>query len=105
MNELPARWDTATLGELTASTRPICYGVLKPGPHDPAGVPLVRITDLMGGGVKSSGLHFISKALDDEFRRSRLNGGEVLLSIQGTIGRAAICPDELAGANISRPSP
>jgi type I restriction enzyme S subunit len=31
-----------------------------------------------------------------------LDGGEVLLSIQGTIGRVAICPPRLKGANISR---
>ncbi len=92
---------TLTLGELTAE-RPICYGVLKPGPHVDGGVPLVRIVDLIDRGVAADRLHRISRSLDSEFRRSRLVGGEVLLSIQGTIGRVAVCPPELAGANISR---
>ena len=91
-----------TLGELTAQTRPICYGVLKPGPNDPDGVPLVRIVDMVGDTLANRGLHLISPDLDDEFRRSRLMGGEVLLSIQGTVGRVALVPPELSGANISR---
>ncbi len=95
-------WPAETLGTLTADTRPICYGVLKPGPHTPDGVPLVRIRDLANGTVHRDGLHFISSSLDREFARSRLRGGEVLLSIQGTIGRTAVVPADLAGANISR---
>lgn len=95
-------WPTASLGELTTASRPICYGVLKPGPYDPNGVPLVKIQDLHGGTVTRDRLHYITPELDAEFSRSRLIGGEVLLSIQGTIGRVAICPDYLAGANISR---
>lgn len=95
-------WPTATLGDLTSRTRPICYGVLKPGPHVPGGVPLLRIVDIKANSVDPSEVHLISQELDAEFARSRLLGGEVLLSIQGTIGRVAICPQELAGANISR---
>ena len=95
-------WTEATLGELTASTRPICYGVLKPGPFVEGGIPLVRITDMDCSLLGPQGMHLISPELDNEFRRSRLSGNEVLLSIQGTVGRVARCAPELAGANISR---
>ena len=102
MTGLPKGWTSATLAVLTERTRPICYGVLKPGPFEPGGVPLLRIQDLAGNRVAEDGIHLISRQLDDEFRRSRLEGGEILLSIQGTIGRTAIVPTRLAGANISR---
>ncbi|MFD5795568.1 restriction endonuclease subunit S, partial [Streptomyces diastatochromogenes] len=88
--------------DLTASTRPISYGVLKPGPYDPSGVPLIRIQDMAGNVIAREGLHYITPELDAEYSRSKLKGGEVLLSIQGTIGRAAIVPDDVAGANVSR---
>lgn len=91
-----------TLGELTADTRPICYGVLKPGDYVENGVPLVRITDISGNYFDDGNLHLISNELDQEFSRSKLKGGEILISIQGTIGRVAICPQKYAGANISR---
>ena len=90
-----------TLGELTATTRPICYGVLKPGKLDPNGIPLIRILNISSNFFNDSNLYKISPDLDKEFSRSKLKGGEVLLSIQGTVGRVAICPIEYA-ANISR---
>src|SRR5206468_4259782 len=102
MTELPEGWGQSTLGDATASTRPICYGVLKPGPYDASGVPMLRIVDIAGYRVDTSRVHRISAKLDQEFARSRLKGGELLLSIQGTVGRAALCPNALAGANISR---
>jgi type I restriction enzyme S subunit len=91
-----------TLGELTESTRPISYGVLKPGVEDPDGVPLVRVCDITSNDFDPSQLLRIAPDLDEEFSRSRLDGGEILVSVQGTVGRVAICPQEYAGANISR---
>lgn len=100
--DLPRDWTVSSLEDLVAKDRPICYGVLKPGPHVPDGVPLVRIVDVADGEVRLDELHHVSTQLDTEFSRSRLEGGEILLSIQGTIGRVAIVPPELNGGNISR---
>ncbi len=52
--------------------------------------------------LDNSDLYLITPELNSEFKRSELKGGEVLLSIQGTIGRVAICPEDLRGANVSR---
>ena len=95
-------WVELSLGELTENTRPICYGVLKPGPQVEGGVPLVKITDMDKRILGPEGMQQISNELDNEYRRSRLQGGEVLLSIQGTVGRVAIAASTLKGANISR---
>lgn len=102
MSNVRGRWQILTLDDLVEDGRPICYGVLKPGEFALDGVPLVRIVDLVNDQVASGGLHRISRFLDAEFQRSKLLGGEVLVSIQGTIGRVAIAPKELSGANISR---
>lgn len=98
---IPLGWSATTLGELTEK-RPICYGVLKPGPNDPAGVPLVRVSDISENYFDPSELIYINRDLDVEFRRSRLRGGEILISIQGTIGRVARYPTDAGQANISR---
>lgn len=95
-------FEMITLGDLTLSTRPICYGVLKPGKEDPNGIPLIRVTDISSNYFDDKNLFKITPELDLEFRRSKLKGGEILLSIQGTIGKVAICPEKYAGANISR---
>lgn len=99
--ELPDGWSLEKLGENIETDKPICYGVLKPGDFYKDGVPMVKIEDLKGNKLKEDGIHKISEELDEEFSRSRVNGGEVLISIQGTIGRMAVVPEEFEG-NISR---
>jgi type I restriction enzyme S subunit len=96
------QWDWVPLRELTETTRPICYGVLKPGEFIHGGVPLARIVDIKNDCLDLTNAHRISESLDCDFARSRLDGGEILLSIQGTIGRVALVPEEAKGANISR---
>jgi len=95
-------WRKTALEELIQTEYPICYGVLKPGNYDDSGVPLLRIVDLENNVVRDVGLHQITRKLDNEFSRSKLKGGELLVSIQGTVGRVAIAPEWAAGANISR---
>ena len=102
MSKLREGWQICPLGDLVVDGRPICYGVLKPGEFVADGVPLVRIVDIVNEQVGLDGLYRISATLDAEFQRSKLQGGEVLVSIQGTIGRVAVAPQELSGANISR---
>lgn len=95
-------WEEVTLEDLTRSTRPIQYGVLKPGPNVPSGIPLVRVCDISTNTLDDANLYRISASLDEEFRRTTLRGGELLISVQGTIGKVAVVPPHLAGANISR---
>jgi restriction endonuclease S subunit len=100
-SELGERGTALSLGELTASTRPICYGVLQPL-SVAEGVPLVRIQDMAGDFLDGSSCSLISEEMSSEYARSILNGREVLVSIRGTLGRVALCPSHLKGANISR---
>ncbi|MEW8356125.1 MAG: restriction endonuclease subunit S [Candidatus Thiodiazotropha sp.] len=95
-------WINVPLEQLAIDPKTIAYGVLKPGEFDPTGAPLIRIKDLKNDQIDTEELHYITKKLHNEFKRTRLEGGEVLVSIQGTIGRVAIVPEILKGANISR---
>jgi type I restriction enzyme, S subunit len=101
--ELPEGWCWATLDEIVAGNAPLCYGVVQPGDESPEdGVPLVRVCDLEDGSIRADGLRSIERLVDTEYGRSRLDGGEVLVSIVGTIGRVAIAPPWASGANIAR---
>jgi type I restriction enzyme S subunit len=100
--ELPEGWAETRLDDLNSPGAPICYGVLKPGAVTPNGVPMLRVKDVRNGRVDTSDLLMISKSLDEEFERSRLSGGDVVISVQGSVGRVAVVPSELAGANVSR---
>jgi type I restriction enzyme S subunit len=100
--ELPEKWCWASVDDLLPATEPLCYGVVQPGSETEGGIPLVRVCDLADGTVAMEQLRTISAAVDEEYARSRLNGGEVLISVVGTIARVAIAPPEARGANIAR---
>lgn len=94
----------AELDSLIDKSRPIAYGILKPGRHVEEGVPVVKVKDYPAGVVGTTDLLRTSPEIDAEYRRSRLAPGDVLLSIRGTVGRLAEVPPELSGANITQDS-
>jgi type I restriction enzyme S subunit len=98
--ELPEGWCWATVDQL--AERPICYGVLKAGPHDPNGVPLVRVTDIVAGDLSLSALKRCNPAREAVFARARLRAGDVVVSKDGSIGFVALVPQWLDGANITQ---
>jgi type I restriction enzyme S subunit len=90
------------LSEMVAEERPITYGVIKPGDFVDDGVILIRVKDLVDGKIASSNLCRIKESVAQNYKRSMLSAGDILLSIRGTIGRTAIVPEELTGANITQ---
>jgi len=92
----------ASLGDLVQPGRPITYGILKPGIGFPGGVPVIKVKDFPDGRIIEDGLLRTDPRIDEEYRRSRLRRGDLLISIRGTIGRLAFVPDSLAGANITQ---
>ena len=99
---LPPGWVWATVQQLCEAERPISYGVLQPGANVSNGIPLVRVGDVSDGHIAVGELKRISSAIAKEYRRTTLRGGEVLLTVVGSIGRTAVAPPSLAGANIAR---
>ena len=100
--ELPEGWCWATLSELSSAVNPIGYGVLQPGNEVEDGARLVRVCDLEDGKVLTKQLRTISSEVDNKYTRTRLKGGELLVTVVGTIGRVAIAPKDIAGANVAR---
>ena len=90
------------LDELVRAERPICYGILMPGTGHEGGVPVVKVRDYPDGEIIEDNLLLTSPGLDEEYRRSRLEAGDLIISIRGTIGRLAIVPSSLEQANITQ---
>lgn len=93
--------ESVELGDLCPSDRRAAYGVLQPGPHVEDGVPLVRVGDI-AVDVIAGELKCISPEIAERYPRTSLQGGEVLITLVGTIGRTAVVPDALTGANVAR---
>ena len=95
-------WEEVTLGELIDPKRPITYGVVQPGEHDPDGIPLVRGGDFSFGWKPIDDYRRVSPEIERSFSRARLKAGDLVITIKGDVGTAAIVPSFLEGANISQ---
>lgn len=90
--------------ELVDAARPISYGILMPGPDVAAGVLYVRVVDMKNGGIELSGIRRTAHDISSAYKRSLLKRGDLLMSIRGHVGRMAIVPAALEGANITQDS-
>jgi type I restriction enzyme S subunit len=97
-------YPASRLVEWIDPNRPITYGILKPGPDIEDGVPYVRVADMKEGGIDTAGVRRSTKTIADQYRRSTLRSGDLLMSIRGHVGRFAFVPEELDGANITQDS-
>ncbi len=88
--------------ELIEPAKPISYGVLVPGPEVSGGVPFVRIADLSLTDPPAQPKKSISSVVDAQYQRTRLEGGEILMGVVGSIGKLGVAPPSWAGANIAR---
>jgi type I restriction enzyme, S subunit len=95
---------TISLGDLVNPERPITYGILKPGPDIPDGVPYVRVVDIADGEIVADGVRRTTTTIASEYKRSVLAPGDLVMSIRGHVGRLAAVSDKLAGANITQDS-
>jgi type I restriction enzyme S subunit len=95
-------WPTAPLASLVRDGDSINYGVIQPGDDFEDGVPLIRVGDLVNGGVSQAALKRIAPAIDANYKRSRLRGDEILVSCVGSIGVVAMADASLSGFNIAR---
>lgn len=102
LEAVPVGWVWAALDSLNDPARPICYGILMPGPDSPDGIPYVKVRDVQGGRVLVDQLHRTSPELEAKYARSRIRPGDLLVTIRGTFGRTALVPDGLLAANITQ---
>ncbi|WP_302174629.1 restriction endonuclease subunit S [uncultured Hydrogenophaga sp.] len=99
---IPRDWTVAALNDKVNPARPIVYGILMPGYGHPGGVPVVKVKDIRDRSIDAANLLLTSPATDQEYRRSRLKGGDVLFTIRGTVGRVSLVPAALENANITQ---
>ncbi|WQI22920.1 restriction endonuclease subunit S [Stenotrophomonas maltophilia] len=99
---IPQDWGTSRMKDMVQRNAPIAYGVLKPGDYVYNGIPLLQIRDVIHGDIDVDQLHCIGNQLHEQYSRTRLKGGEIVVSLVGTIGKVALIPITLAGGNIHR---
>lgn len=97
-------YDPTPLKYLVTPTRPMTYGILQCGDHVEGGVPYVGPSDIAGEGSipAPSALRRTTPEIASEYRRSVLEGGDVVVSIGPAYGRVAVIDETLTGANLTQ---
>jgi len=98
---MPTGWELQTLESLAEDGVPVTYGIVKPGPEVPDGVPYVRQQDIDDGTVLVEQLAHTSVEIAERYRRTSLCEGDVLLCIIRNL-RVAVVPAGIDGANITQ---
>ena len=99
--QLPADWTLAPLESLLLDSKSIAVGVMYPGPDTPGGTPLIKVGDIKDGAVIRPS-YCISAATDQEHRRTKLMGDELLITLVGNPGECVVVSPEMAGWNPAR---
>ena len=98
---LPDGWSFSPL-ESCAQKGSITYGVVQPGSPTDDGVPIIRVNNFRDTGIDVSDVMKVTPEIAAKYERTRLKGGEVLLTVVGTVGQVAVAPSAVAGYNVAR---
>lgn len=98
----PKSWEIHSLGSILRENTGICYGIVQTGNDTPNGIPTVRAGDLKNDYFEIDNLKKVDPEIEKNYPRSRLRGGEVLISIRGSVGYVGIPTNEMNGINVSR---
>lgn len=99
---IPEAWVWSTPEQLQIPERSLTYGVIKLGPSVDGGIPTLRSSDVRWLRIENDRVKHISRTIADQYRRTYLAGGEVLVTVRGTLGGVAVVPPDMAGWNVSR---
>lgn len=97
------KWPVVSLRDLCDAKRGITYGIVQPGSPQKTGVPIIRADDVDNGRITTSNLMRVAPAVEASYLRSRIRGGEVLLTLVGAyFGKSAVTREEHVGFNTAR---
>lgn len=80
----------------------ISYGIVQPGFHKEGGVPVVRVNNIKNGHIEINDVLRVDSEIENKYLRTRLVGGELLITVVGSVGECAIVPATLKGWNVAR---
>lgn len=98
---LPNGWGYSPL-ESCCQKGSVTYGVVQPGAALSEGKPIIRVNNFRDTHIDVSEVMYIAPEIEAKYGRTRLQGGEVLLTIVGSVGQVAVVPKRFAGFNVAR---
>jgi type I restriction enzyme S subunit len=99
---IPSGWELVPLKDLLLNDKAISVGVMYPGEHLDGGIPLIKVGDVSNGEILKAPDSRISPIVDEEYKRTRLVGNELLITLVGNPGECVIVEPHMKGWNAAR---
>lgn len=101
--EIPEEWNISKLSEITElitkGATPMTYGF----DFEDEGINFIKVENIMESGkIDKNSLLKISEECNNKLSRSKIQKGDILMSIAGTLGRTAIISEEVIPANTNQ---
>ncbi|WP_110876026.1 restriction endonuclease subunit S [Franconibacter helveticus] len=104
LGSIPESWSCTALKRVIDAERQITYGIVQAGSHVEGGVPYIRPVDMTEESGIKVGINLLRTSSDiaASYRRSEIQGGDIVCSIGPSFGKLMIVPDCLQGANLTQ---
>ena len=80
----------------------LSYGIVQPGDDGTGDMGVLRPVDFADGKIKTDSIKYIDRSLGDGFKKTELNGNELLITVRGTTGITALTDSRFKGMNVTR---
>jgi len=98
----PMGWSIKPMQEVVRPDTIITYGIVQAGDEFPGGIPYIRTGDIKEGEILVEDLRRTNPEIAAKFQRSRVETGDIVMSIRATVGTTALVPPEINGANLTQ---
>ncbi|MCR5246253.1 MAG: restriction endonuclease subunit S, partial [Paludibacteraceae bacterium] len=96
-------WDTTTLIGALEKGRTVSYGIVQTGDDVEDGIPVFRPVDIAGGHIpKREELKKTLPEISAKYKRTLLEGNELLITVRGSVGETFQVDKEFSGCNVGR---
>ncbi|TYC93926.1 restriction endonuclease subunit S [Novosphingobium sp. BW1] len=98
---IPEGWERVSLGDIAQITGGKRLPKGRSLESDPTPHPYIRVSDMRMGKLDVSAIQYLPADLGPVLKRYRVNAGDLLISVAGTLGAICRVPDDLDGANLT----
>jgi len=100
VGRFPQSWDIVQMRSIL--TEKPSYGIVKTDDGGKNGVKMIRAQDIEHGKLVEDEPIRVTKEKSEEYERTKISEGNVLLSVMGTVGRSMCATQGMEGCNVNR---
>lgn len=94
--------EKTALNNLIKANSSISYGIVQPGSDGTGKLGVIRPVDIEDNILNYSNIKYIDPIIGERYKKTLLDGKEILLIVRGATGGVALTDERVAGMNVTR---